>query len=481
MVAIPFPLSSSPGGRPQEGAGRLVNVYAEPRGEDLGPVWRRAPGLGVFAETGESEFRGAIVMPGVVYLGFKDVILAMEQAGISDGGVAYTTSFHGSMPGTDKLFFARNNNSVPDVVVVGDAGPKIVTSTGVEDYPDPDVGAPNAVAQQSGYFFFTYGDGKCRTSGINTTDINANDLATAEQHPDGLLRPVPFRSMMLLCGWRSIEVWSNTGNPEGFPYSYSHLIPAGLAGPHAIAGGTDEFSEFLLWVADDSTVRRLDGWNAAKVSSPDLDRLIEALPDKTVLEACCYASGGHKFWQLSCPDWTWAFDLNTNKWHERDSHLQKRSRITQAFPVGGAWTGVSAWLCGDILSGKILEINRRYYDEVGEPLRALVESGSVKNFPNRIHVSRADFDVVVGVGIATGQDPIATDPGILISWSNDGGIRWSNPVMRKLGRQQEGQQRVSVLRTGLSGPVGRKWRLEVLDPVHFGLIGGDQEAEARFK
>lgn len=51
MVDIPWPLSTSPGERPQEGAGRLINVFAEPRGEQLGAVWHRVPGAKVFART----------------------------------------------------------------------------------------------------------------------------------------------------------------------------------------------------------------------------------------------------------------------------------------------------------------------------------------------------------------------------------------------------------------------------------------------
>ncbi|MCF1193594.1 hypothetical protein LRR18_18565, partial [Mangrovimonas sp. AS39] len=94
----------------------------------------------------------------------------------------------------------------------------------------------------AGYFFFTYGDGKCRTSGINTTAINAADVATAEQHPDGLIRPQPFRGAMLLCGNKLIEAWQNTANPVAFPFSYAHTIPCGLIAPHAMAGGTDEFA-----------------------------------------------------------------------------------------------------------------------------------------------------------------------------------------------------------------------------------------------
>ena len=41
MTAINFPLSTAPGQRPQEGARRLINCYAEPRGESTGAVWHR--------------------------------------------------------------------------------------------------------------------------------------------------------------------------------------------------------------------------------------------------------------------------------------------------------------------------------------------------------------------------------------------------------------------------------------------------------
>jgi len=480
MAKIPWPLSSSPGTRPQEASGRVLNGYVEPRGEDAGPVWKRAPGLRLFVETEETAFRGAIPMPGVLYAGFTDKIVAIERGASSDG-VTYLVTTHDTLSGTDKLFFARNNNSVPDIVVVGEAGPFIIDSMGLTSYPDEDVGAPNAVSFLAGYFFFTYGDGKCRTSGINTTDVNPVDVATAEQHPDGLLRPIPFRSLMLLCGTRSMEVWQNSGNPEGFPFSYSHTIPAGLIAQHAIAGGSDEFTEFLAWVADDSTVRRLDGYTPTKISPPWLDRRIEDVADKTTLEACVYTSAGHKFWQLSCADWSVVFDFNTEKWHERDSHLQKRSRITQAFQVGGAFVGVNKWLCGDLLSGSIAEITKDARDELGEPLQFLMESREVKDFPNRIQVSRADFDFATGVGIATGADPIATDPSVNIAWSNDGGVKWSNALVRKLGRQQNAKRRVTTLNTGLSGPQGRRWRWWVSDPVDVMFFGADQSADARAK
>lgn len=50
MVEVPWPITNNPGLRPQEGTGRLVNVFAEPK-PDGRYVWRRAPGATVFART----------------------------------------------------------------------------------------------------------------------------------------------------------------------------------------------------------------------------------------------------------------------------------------------------------------------------------------------------------------------------------------------------------------------------------------------
>lgn len=48
MVAIDWPINTSPGVRPQDGAGRLINCFPEARQNGQGVVWRRAPGATVF-------------------------------------------------------------------------------------------------------------------------------------------------------------------------------------------------------------------------------------------------------------------------------------------------------------------------------------------------------------------------------------------------------------------------------------------------
>lgn len=53
MVDVPWPVTNNPGLKPQEGTGKLVNVFAEPRGDGKF-VWRRAPGASVFARVPSS-------------------------------------------------------------------------------------------------------------------------------------------------------------------------------------------------------------------------------------------------------------------------------------------------------------------------------------------------------------------------------------------------------------------------------------------
>src|SRR6185369_13100116 len=223
--------------------------------------------------------------------------------------------------------------------------------------------------------------------------------------------------------------WSDTANPTGFPLSRSTTIGRGLIGRYAVAGYEDGFTKALIWVAEDNTVVRLNGVTPEKISPPDLDRAIASVTDKNTLEATVYFSGGHSRWVISCATFTWEFDLASQKWNERLSYGTTRWRATQLQYAFGKWIG------GDTLSGNLLYVNDLAYMEDDDPLVMRVESGPVEKFPNRIQVARADFQLAPGTGVATGADPIQTDPIAQVSWSRDGGQNWSNPLFRKIGPQ----------------------------------------------
>lgn len=466
-LPVPFPDSTMPGTHFQESGGRIINGYVEP----LAPtaptqiIYRRAPGLRNFGTTVRTGFRGAIEVSGTLYCAFANRLVTLNAA----GGAAVDV---GVLAGTAKGFFARNMLApTPDVVFCDPTGNyakiNLGTSAITPNY-DTDLPAPNSVCVLDGFFVFTIGDGRVFASDLNSTDVQPLSFATAEAKSDGLTRGVSWAGQLFLMGPSTTEVWANAGTTP-FPFQRSVVIPRGIAGPYCVSGFEDNFSRALVWVADDNTVVRLNGYTPEKISPPDLDGLIEAVTDKSQLEMSCYISRGHAFILLSSLTWSWVFDLNNNKWAERNSYQQSRTRIT-----GGVFA-FAKWLCGDTLSGNVQEITPLVHTEIGQPFRWRLESGAVENFPVGARVGRFDAEFVTGVGMASGTDPIQTDPVVEISWSDDGGQTYYAPIQRKLGRQAMTRQLVSLIAcTGRSSWNARRWRLDIADPVYVGFMGAYQ-------
>lgn len=429
-------------------------------------VRHRSPGLVNFGTTARSGCRGFLEVSGTLYAAFGSQLEKFSSSGGASTNV-------GALNGTKKGFFARNNAATPDKVFVDpDGNIYTFTPSATTSGFDSDLPAPNSVTSLDGYLVFTIGDGRCFATDLNAVTVNALSFGKAEAKPDSLVRGVTWGSKLLLCGNQSIEVWTDQALSP-FPFGRSEVIPRGLAGPYAITGFQDGFSKGVFWVGDDNAVYRLDGYTPTKISSPDLDGLIESVSDKTQLEMCSYISRGHAFIELSSNTWTWVFNANNEKWHERKKYLGERSRISNTYYA------FSKWLCGDTETGNVQQIINTAQDEVSDPLVCEVWSSPVQKFPARVRVATAWFDFSVGVGNAEGLDPIATDPKVEISWSDDGGETWSTPRIRKLGRQSVGLTRIRVNQCGVSGSQGRIWKVAMSDPVHFGLIGGEMSAELR--
>lgn len=472
MARIPFPLSSSPGSTPQTSAGRLINAYAEPLGKVIEAdkrtapppvVWRKVPGLALFAASAaQTGFRGAILVDNALYAAWSGKVTRFDSAGTE-------TVLTGTLTGTEKVFWARNNKTTPDVVCVAPGtGAFSVTTAAVSSFADIDIGAPNSVSFMDGYFIFTYGDGTLQASGLNDVTINTLDKTKEQSKTGGLTRGLAFNGQHYAMGPTFGAVYSNTANPVGYPFTRSYVLQRGLLSPYAIAGHEDGFGSSLIWVADDNSVVQANGTpNPLKISPPDLDRLIAAVTNKTTLEAFVYIAQGHPKWVIKCPAWCWEFDLGSKKWNERKSYLVDTWRAVASCYAFGKW------IVGDAALGRLLYVSDTAYDEYGSPLVFQIESGPVQGFPSRTRVARADFNFVTGVGNALGSDPTDTDPDVGITWSQNLGVTWGSEMTRKLGRQASPVE-ITVLRTGMTGVQGRRWRLTASANIKIEFMGGSQ-------
>ncbi|GGC58314.1 hypothetical protein [Chelatococcus reniformis] len=518
MAALPIPRSSTPGSRPGEGQGRLINCYSVREGDV--DVVRRCPGLlSVFATTG-TGLRGMIEANFGFYAVFGDKVAYISYPGPT---VAYLA---GTIPGTDPVTLAINNRTpAADVVAVRrDGGAYVLTPTAVSPYPltqtaeitasitgttldvtflatgalavgdgivGPGVAANtfitalgtgtggtgaytvgiaqsagsagmagyrsilpanvNSVAFLDGYFLFTVPDGRIYASALNSTDIDALSFATAESRADGLRRGIVCGALFYAMGGSTIEPWQNVGSSP-FPLQRAQtILPTGIRATMAAAGDGPGWDHGLIFVAADGSVRTLDGYSDAVISTPDVERFIAAsVPAE--LDMMAHIARGRPLVTVSSPLGSWAYDVRGRAWHERVSAGLARWR------AGGAlFTSSGAWLLGDRLSGHILA-PAGDFREAGAAMTVVIESGPLKDYPARLAIPSlfADFT--------------AADAGqIDVSWSHDGGKTFSAPLSRSLAMADRVPVRVN--RLGLSTHHGLRARLASSSDADFAFMG----------
>lgn len=461
MTNVPFPVTSSPGPRPQEGAGRLINAYTikTEQGARSPLKWPRSPGLAALVTaTGRTNYRGFIEINGSVIS-----LLTDRAVIISQSGLVFTVTDLGALSGSGLVTVAKNNAGTPNIVAVTEEGAfNLFPASAPTDFADSDLPQPNSVSSVKNYLTFTIGDGRIFCTDLNSVSVNSLSYTTA---PGPLIRGVSFRDQFFAFGANFCQVYADAGLSP-FPLELQTTIPIGIAGAHAVAGWEPGYTGTLIFAAQDDIVYVLKGYTPNPVSTEDVSRDIAETPDKSVLEASCYMSNGQAFWCLTRPGfWSWEYNQTTGAWNERKSYGQDGWRAARTVKV------FSRWCAGDRATGDLFEISATTYKEGDDPLVWEVWSGALASPPNQIAASRLDVDMTAAVGRAAGEDPIEVTPKVDITWSRDGGYRFGTPVQREIGREGDSKRTVSVSSLGISGPKGFRIKLRVSDPVPVTLFG----------
>lgn len=466
MAAIVFPTSSAPGAEPQEGSGRLVNCRAvkTEQGSRAPILYKRPAGLReILNITGHSHFRGGIQIGSTLIAVLDERVYAVTLSGTTFSAVNL-----GALSGSDTVTVARNNANPPQIVTVCDAGTfNLFTASAPTSFADGDLPAVNSVAGLNGYLVFTTASGQIWATGLNAVTVASDAFTNAQVKPDGLRRGVAFRGEYFAFGDDSIQVYDETGDSP-FPLVYKKItIPRGICGTNAVAGWEDGWANELVWVGEDNIVYKLDGYTPTPISNADVVRAISTAADRTLIEATVYMDGVDAIVCITSPgEWTWEYNKTTDRWNERSSYGRDDWRAR------GSVKAFDRWIVGDDTTGKLASVDPTYRREYGDPLIWDLISGDNASFPARIKIPRMDLDFTAGTGNAAGEDPIETDPVVLIRWSLNGGRDWGNEVRRKLGKQGEGNQLVTVNRMGMTKAKGVRVWLRVSDPIHIGFLGG---------
>lgn len=288
----------------------------------------------------------------------------------------------------------------------------------------------------------------------SATAFNALNFATAEAAPDDLVGMKVDHRQLILFGEKTTELWENTG-ASGFPFqrSINGLVEQGCLNGRTIA----KLDNSVYWLADDFTVRRLEGITPIRVSQHAVEEQFRTKQVSTA-QAYTYRQNGHMFYVLGFSDGTFVYDVTTQLWHERETYNDDHWLATSHA------SAFDKELVGDAESGKIGELDVDTYADQGVTQLVSFTYQPIYAEQQRAFHDRLEIVFEPGVGLTTGQ---GSDPEVMMEYSDDGGLTYDFLPRKKPGKIGEYLDR--VIWNALGSARQRVYRGSLSDPVKLSI------------
>lgn len=444
----------------QASAQRAVNLYlqAMETPSKSGVIMRAVPGLVLFASLG-SEVRGCIEAAGRCFFVSGGSLYELSSTGTATlrGSLLTTSGNVGMSWGTTQL-----------VVVDGANGYVLtLTTNAFTRITDPDWPGSDQVSYLDGFFLLrSPGTQQFYVTALDdASDIDALDFASAESTPDDIVGHVVVNQRVYLLGELVTEVWFNAGG-EDFPLARSsgETIDVGcIAGWSVVKADAG-----LMWIGRDlngsGIVYKASGGPPQRISTVAVEEALQASTDLSGATAYVYQDHGQTFYCINAPGVasTWVYEVATNAWHERcdlDGDGQfKAHRVTHHVFAHGLH------LVGDA-NGNVYRMDRTVNTFNGDA-RVCERSSPNDAAPLRELKTHSAFVLDCLTGEAASGTPM-----VELSWSNDGGAQFGNPVERSAGALGDRHQRLVWRRLGRARD--RVWKVRFSADAPFAIVSGE--------
>ena len=429
---------------------RLLNCFAS-----VQPPEGRAPaliqgiaGIKPFASIAKSAQRAGIQFNGSLY--------AVADATFMHVGSGGAVTSIGTVSGSGRVDIAKNTGQIAILI---EPNLWIYDGSTLAQVTDSDFtsrGAKRMAVMDNYGAFIEPRSGRWFICDLaDFTVYDALDFATAEGNPDNLLSIESNNRQFILFGEESIEMWDNRGG-SGFPFQRN---PNGYVecGTGA-ADSTCAADNTVYWIDQDRLARRLEGNVARRVSHDGVEQKWQDYSTIADAYSFPYVFDGHTFVIFTFPTAgaTWAYDINTQEWHERESHGYDHWRASWIVKC------YDRTLVGDTQTGNIGEMSATTYSEWGRPLVREATSGVISDNGRWMHHDRLELELDVGNAPMTGE---GSAPEIRLDVSDDAGVTFRARSNRSLGATGRYRQRVHWDRNGRSRE--RVYRYRCSDPLPF--------------
>jgi hypothetical protein len=444
-------------------AKELINIYCEqrPQGEGSMLVGYGTPGLDPFCNI-ESLFpsRGGIEFA-------KDAV-----GYVVNGSTLYQVSFaQKTVIGTLSTSSGRvsmAHNGVQVMIVDGRFGYIYNTSTlTFAQISDADFPSNPATCCFAGRRFVV---GFVNSSRFYWSDIDdgltwdALNFANAESNPDSIVSVYASNGQVILFGSDTTEFWGNSGIADpAFIALQGNASEWGLAARWSLAKYDNSLMCLMKNRMGQVMVAQLNGYLPKKVSTIDMDAIINAYSVVSDASGYSYMLGGHPMYVINFPtaSYSWLFDGSTGIWTRLKSFGSTRHRAEFSFNVAGKI------IVSNHENGELYELtDTTFTDNKAVIEREIVGETLIRQDGEFLTVDKLRIDMETGVGLTAGQ---GVNPQISLSVSRDNGKTYGPEMWKTMGAIGEYSTRVEWRRLGASRSFTP--RIRMTDPVKAVFVG----------
>jgi hypothetical protein len=341
---------------------------------------------------------------------------------------------------------ANRRSSNPQIAITASGSNILVTNGAAATISDADLPPANSVSEVNNYFIWTIDDGRIFASALGDgSTIDPLSFAEAESKADKLVRGYTANNLFMAFGTSSTDFFTDVGTTP-FPLQREHSNEVGLLAGASVA----TVEQQVMFVADDGTVRRLNGYQATRVSEGWVERAIADDADRASIIAFTWFDRGHTFYAISGTAFTAIYDAMTGLWHEARSYGFNRWNFAAATTYAGRT------VFGSLVDGKLMTSGPSLTSEAGAVIMCEVRCPLTHASPTRLQWDTLHVDVIPNT-LTTGTP--GTGPLFAMDYSEDGGRTWSAQRIVDAVALGERMGRVPPFRRlGIAPPAGRTVR-----------------------
>lgn len=441
----------------QASAQRSVNLYLQTMEtpSKAAYILRQVPGLTSLAPLG-AAIRGAICAANRSFFVAGSTLYEVSGSTATSRGTLLTSSGEVGMAwGTTQLVITDGPNGYV-FTLASNAFAQITDS----EFPGSD-----RVEYLGGYFILKSPDTQqfLLTAIDDAATIDALDYASAESSPDDIVAHIVSNQRLYLLGEKTAEVWFLAGGVD-FPMARSsgETVDVGCIAKWSVRRLDLGFAFIGQDENGSGMVYRVAGGPPSRISTTAVEEALQSSTDLAAATAWVYQDHGQTFYCINAPGLgsTWVYEVSTNAWHERadinglGQFVQHRA--THHIYNGGHLVGAS--------DGVVYSMSRGVTTFDGDPI-VCERTSPNEATPSRDVVQYSEFVLDCQTGEAASGTPM-----VELSWSNDGGATFGNPVTRSAGALGNRYQRLVWRMLGRA--IDRVWRVRFSADAPFSIING---------